>query len=48
MEVRMEAQNALNTANYTAYGTTVNAADYGLATNAGSMRTISLELRFRF
>ncbi len=48
LEIRADAQNLLNTVNYTGLGTTVNAADYGLATNTGSMRSINLQMRLRF
>jgi hypothetical protein len=48
VEFRLEAQNLLNAVNVTGFGTTVNAADYGLASQAGSMRRISAEIRFRF
>lgn len=48
LEVRAEADNVFNFVNITNFGTTLNSANYGLATNAGQMRRISLELRFRF
>ncbi len=48
LEVRLEAENAFNTVNITRIGTTVNASNYGLATAAGPMRRVSLELRLRF
>ncbi len=48
LEFRAEAQNLLNSVNITGLGTTVNAADYGAATDAGSMRSISLVVSFRF
>jgi hypothetical protein len=47
-EIAASAENLLNKVNITGIGTTVNSADYGLASSAGSMRRISLELRFRF
>jgi len=48
LEARLEANNVLNHPNITGIGTTVNAVNYGLATRAGSMRTLQLQLRFRF
>jgi hypothetical protein len=48
LEVRAEAENLLNHVNVTGLGTVVNALDYGLATNAGSMRSVNLTLRLRF
>lgn len=48
LEVRAEADNVFNLVNISNFGTTLNSANYGLATNAGQMRRISLELRFRF
>ncbi len=48
IEFRGEAENLLNTVNYTAIGTTVNSANYGLATSTGAMRSISLQVRLRF
>jgi hypothetical protein len=48
LEARIEANNVLNHPNITGYGTTVNAVNYGLATNAGNMRSMQFLLRFRF
>lgn len=48
IEFRATADNLLNHVNLTGYGTVVNAADYGLATSAGNMRTMQLSLRLRF
>lgn len=48
LEARIEANNVLNHPNITGLGTTVNAVNYGLATNAGNMRTMQFLLRFRF
>lgn len=48
LEARLEASNVLNHPNITGIGTTVNAVNYGLATRAGNMRSMSLQLRFRF
>ena len=48
LEVRAEAENIFNIVSISNIGTTLNGADYGLATGAAQMRRISLELRFRF
>jgi hypothetical protein len=48
LEGRLEATNVLNHVNISSYGTVVNAANYGLATAAGPMRSIQLTVRFRF
>lgn len=48
LELRMEANNALNTMNVGSIGTTVNASNYGLALSAGQMRTMQATLRLRF
>ena len=48
MEFRVEGTNVTNRVSYTRVGTTVNASDYGLATNAAGMRTMQASLRFRF
>ncbi|MBM3793188.1 MAG: hypothetical protein FJW31_03785 [Acidobacteria bacterium] len=48
LEVRLSADNALNHANITGIGTVVNSANFGLATNAGEMRSMQLQLRLRF
>ena len=48
IEVRAEADNIFNIVSISNLGTTLNGADYGLATGAAQMRRISLELRFRF
>lgn len=48
IEVRADAQNLLNHVNITGLGTVVNSANYGLATRAGDMRSIQLQLRLRF
>lgn len=48
LEARLEASNVLNHVNITGYGTVVNAANYGLATSAGPMRSVQLTVRFRF
>ena len=48
LEFRVSADNALNHPNITGVGTVVNSANYGLATNAGDMRSVQVNLRFRF
>jgi hypothetical protein len=48
IEVRADAQNLLNHVNITGLGTVVNAANYGLATRAGEMRSLQLQIRLRF
>ncbi len=48
LEFRFEANNALNQVNYVGYNTVVNAINYGLASAAGSMRSLSFVVRYRF
>jgi hypothetical protein len=48
LELRLQANNALNHVNYTSVDTVVGASNYGLATAAGQMRTVTAVLRFRF
>ena len=48
VDIRLEANNILNQVNITSFGTTVNAANYGLATNASAMRTVQLMMRVQF
>lgn len=48
LEARIEANNILNHPNITGYGTVVDSTTYGLATSAGSMRSVQLTLRLRF
>jgi hypothetical protein len=48
MDLRLEANNVLNSVNITSIGSTVNSSSYGLALNASNMRSISMNLRFRF
>jgi hypothetical protein len=48
LELRLEANNVLNQVNYSNVNTVVNATNYGLPISAGSMRTLSAVLRFRF
>jgi trimeric autotransporter adhesin len=47
-EFRVESNNVLNHVNYTSFYTTVNSVTYGLPSAAGSMRTLSAVVRFRF
>ena len=48
LELRVNSDNATNHVNYTAFGTVVNALNYGIPTSVSSMRTITLTARFRF
>jgi hypothetical protein len=48
LEFRLETTNSLNNVNYTNLYTVVNAANYGLASSAGAMRTLQAVVRFRF
>jgi hypothetical protein len=48
IEFRVESNNVLNHVNYTSFYTVVNAVNYGLPSAAGSMRTLSAVVRFRF
>jgi hypothetical protein len=48
LEFRVDSSNFLNHVNYTGLGTVVNASNYGLATNTGNMRTVTMQLRLRF
>ena len=48
LDVRMEAANILNNVTIARFGTTVNSSNYGVATDAASMRSMTLNLRFRF
>jgi hypothetical protein len=47
-EIRLESNNLLNHVNYSRLATTVNASNYGLATDAAGMRSMQAHLRFRF
>jgi hypothetical protein len=47
-DLQLQAQNVLNHVTITNWGTVVDSSTYGLATNAASMRKITLSLRFRF
>ncbi len=48
IEFRIEATNVFNNVNYTNYYTVVNAANYGLPSSAGAMRTLQAVVRLRF
>jgi len=48
LDLRMESNNFLNRVSFTRVGATVNASNYGLATAAAGMRTVTLNLRLRF
>jgi len=48
VEFNVSATNLLNHVNISGIGTIVNSLNYGLATAAGGMRTVSATVRFRF
>lgn len=48
LEFRLEGTNLTNSVNVTNMGTTINALDYGLPTEAAGMRTLQLSMRMRF
>jgi hypothetical protein len=48
LDLRIDAANALNRVNYTAWNTIVNNAPFGLPASAAAMRTIQTTLRVRF
>ncbi len=48
IEFRASANNLTNHPNITGLGTVVNSVNYGLATSAGDMRTVTVSLRLRF
>lgn len=48
VEFNVQATNLLNHVNISGYGTVVNSLNYGLATAAGGMRTVSATVRLRF
>jgi hypothetical protein len=48
LQLRLSATNALNHVAITSFGTTVNAANYGLPTAASATRTVQLLMRFSF
>ena len=47
VEFNVSATNLLNHVNISGFGTVVNSLNYGLATGAGTMRTIAATVRFR-
>jgi hypothetical protein len=47
VEFNVSATNLLNHVNISGFGTVVNSLNYGLATAAGGMRTVSATIRFR-
>ena len=47
-EIRVDSSNTLNHINITNYYTTVNATNYGLPSNAGATRAITVTLRLRY
>jgi hypothetical protein len=47
LEFNVSATNLLNHVNISGFGTVVNSLNYGLATSAAGMRTISATIRFR-
>ena len=47
-DLRLDAQNALNTVIYTSWVTTISSSQFGLPTAANQMRTVRLNLRVRF
>jgi hypothetical protein len=48
VELRLNANNALNHVSITRVGTTLNAVSYGLAADAAAMRAVTLIVRYRF
>lgn len=48
LDLRLDSTNALNIMNVTGFATTVNASNYGLPLSTGAMRTMKVNLRFRF
>jgi hypothetical protein len=48
VDLQFQAQNLLNHVTITNWGTVLGANNYGLATNASSMRKLTANLRFRF
>jgi hypothetical protein len=47
-DLRLDAQNALNTVTYTSWVTTITNPQFGLPTSANNMRTVRLNMRVRF
>ena len=48
LQIRVDANNATNHVNIASFGTVVNSINYGVATSAGAMRSLSVTLRFNF
>jgi trimeric autotransporter adhesin len=48
LEFRAEGNNIFNQVNFTSFNTIVNATNYGVATAAGTMRSLDAVVRFRF
>lgn len=48
VQFRVDSVNVTNKVNFTGLATTVNASNFGLATNTAAMRTMRASLRFRF
>lgn len=48
LELRLESNNLTNRPTFTNLGTVVNASNYGLPLNAAGMRTMQIQVRFRF
>jgi hypothetical protein len=48
LDFRIDAVNALNQVNYTAWNTTVNSAQFGVPAATSAMRTIQTTVRLRF
>lgn len=47
-DLRLDAQNALNTVTYTSWVTTITNPQFGLPASANDMRTVRLNMRVRF
>jgi hypothetical protein len=48
LDLRITANNVLNTVNFTSLGTSVNSITFGEVTGAGAMRRVTVQARFRF
>ena len=48
IDLRAEGNNVFNNVTISSIGTTVNSNNYGLALNAAGMRTMTMNMRFRF
>lgn len=48
LELRLDSTNLTNRPTFTSLGTVVNASNYGLPLAAAGMRTIQMQVRFRF